>query len=386
MEDLAASIMEERLRTALARAQSLESSDPAQAAASYEEAARHADKVAAYAKTPFTKSQAAERAHRCRERAQYVLNPPPKPQRQSATPNQPAEESLEFRANAERMIRTSTVQWNEIAGLQESKDAIIGTMRLFFMQKPEGVKLAPADKFLLYGPPGTGKTLLARAAAAANGMTFFNVGVNTDLLSKWVGDSPKILRAVYELAEERAPSIVFLDEVDQLVRRGNTDSQVTQQLNNTFLTLLDGFESKSKSRKVMTVATTNNPWDLTPAMRSRFQKQVYVPLPDEQARRQIIQLETKGHTLEFDLDDLVAATEGFSGRDLANLCNEAIHLMINQTNPMLTNPDAPMAQGVLQLAPLTEVVLKQALAAVRPATSEAEIAKYTEYTARGGRA
>ncbi|MES2154606.1 MAG: ATP-binding protein [bacterium] len=389
MEELAVSIAEEKMRAAIARASSLEGHDPAGAANAYDEAAAQADKVAKLARTAYTQGQARIRVQQLRDRAANLRSPPRPPPGNSRTRTRddkagsPASEEDEDQGSLDRrieaMIETSKTRWEDIAGLEETKRTIVSAIQMFFREKPEGLKIGVPDKILMYGPPGTGKTLLASAAASANGMTFFNVNL-ANLESKWVGDSGKLLTTLYKKAEQRAPSIVFLDEFTRLGRHTEGSHEVATQLHDTFLQMLDGFSAKGGPPKVITIATTNRPDEISDAIRSRFKKKVYVPLPDAAARQQIVRLETRGHELAFDLAQLVSRTERYSGRDLKNLCDDAVHAMLQDANPSLGDASADFKSGEkLRTLPLTWAHFEKAMRSVPAALKPEQLQYYENY-------
>lgn len=396
MEDLAVSIAEEKMRSAMARGATLEATDRLGAAHAYDEAAAQADKMAKMARTPYLQGQAKERVRQLRERAARLREPPrarapsgagggPRPPAGSdaGTDLQGDEDQSALDRRIEAMIETSKTRWEDIAGLDETKRTIVGAIQMFFREKPEGVKIGIPDKILMYGPPGTGKTLLASAAASANGMTFFNVNI-ANLESKWVGEAGKLLTTLYRKAEEKAPSIVFLDEFTRLGRQTEGSHEVSTQLHDTFLQMLDGFSAKGGPPKVITIATTNRPEEVSAAIRSRFKKKVYVPLPDEKARAQIIQMETRGHQLAFPVAEIVARTRLYSGRDLKNLCDDAVQMMLHEANPTLGDATFDFRQGGrLNMTPLDRRHFEHALRNVQPAVRDEDLRGYEQHAGMG---
>jgi katanin p60 ATPase-containing subunit A1 len=236
------------------------------------------------------------------------------------------------------LIHHSKVTWDKIGGLEETKREIKFTYGLALAQKPEGVKLAGWRRMLFYGPPGTGKTLLAAATSNGLGATFFNVKAS-NLLSKYFGESSKLVTALFDAARSEADegfAVVFIDEVESLcLSRGDgSDSGAERRMLSTILSELDGLADKGEDRFVLTISATNTPWDLDDAVLSRFQKRIYIPLPDVPARRSIleIQLTKQGHTLEYPMEEVVNQTEWFSGRDLERLANQAVNVMVADLN------------------------------------------------------
>ena len=219
------------------------------------------------------------------------------------------------------------VTWHEVGGLEEAKaalrEAVEWPLRYAPVLAHAGVR--PAKGILLTGPPGGGKTLLAKAIAHQSGVNFISVK-GPELLSKWVGDSEKGIREVFGKARQAAPCIVFLDEIDALVPRrgGGGENHVSERLVSQLLTELDGIE---ELRGVVTLATTNRPDILDPALLrpGRFDIQIEVGPPDAATRQAILEVHTRQQPLADDVDLalLAAATENCMGADLAGICREA---------------------------------------------------------------
>jgi len=244
----------------------------------------------------------------------------------------------EYERDIAAMIHRSKVTWDQIGGLEETKREIKFTYGLALAQKPEGVKLEGWRRILFYGPPGTGKTLLAAATSNGLGATFFNVKSGS-LLSKYFGESSKLITALFDAARSEADegfAVVFIDEVESLClpRGEGSESGAERRVLSTILSELDGLADKGEDRFVLTIAATNAPWDLDDAVLSRFQKRIYIPLPDDNARRSILDILIlrEGHALDYALDDIVRRTEWFSGRDLERLTNQAVNIMVEDLN------------------------------------------------------
>ncbi|HXT69667.1 MAG TPA: ATP-binding protein [Vicinamibacterales bacterium] len=252
--------------------------------------------------------------------------------------SQPDAEQEEQTSAIEALIYRSPATWDQIGGLDETKREIKFAYGLALAAKPEGVALPGWRRILFYGPPGTGKTLLAAATSNGLSATFFNVKVGS-LLSKYFGESSRLISTLFDVARDRADegfSVVFVDEIESLClpRGEGSESGAERRVLSTLLSELDGLADKGEDRSVLTIAATNAPWDLDDAILSRFQKRVFIPLPDAAARKQIlgILLEKAGHQLDVPVDDLVARTEWFSGRDLERLAHQAINVMVADLN------------------------------------------------------
>lgn len=289
------------------------------------------------------------------------------------------------------LIHRSSVTWENIAGLERTKREIKTAYALTMARKPVGVEVDAPRTLLLYGPPGTGKTLLA--AATSNGLdaTFFSVRVS-DILSKYFGESSKLVSALYDEARNRTPAVIFLDEFDALTRArgGAGESGAERRLLSTLLSELDGLGAKGDLAFVITVAATNRPWDLDSAVRSRFAREVYVPLPDAAARHRILEihLEEKGHRTEMTYEDLVARTDGYSGREVAQMCEQAVAHMIQRTNPnlegLVDRGREVVAKYELKIDALDERDFDAALESIGPPeTTLAELNRFERWRGKG---
>ena len=299
----------------------------------------------------------------------------------------------EFEVQAEALIRRASVSWRDIAGLEEVKRSLIEAL-FYSLARPDDptVKVEPPRRFLLYGPPGTGKTMLAMAASNMLGATFMYVSVDR-VLSKYVGDSPRMVSAIFRVARRKAPSIVFFDEVETLMMKRDTGREAAAGLVQTLLTELDGFTSKTMVRPVIVIAATNKPWLLDEAVLSRFERRIYVPLPDKAAREQIfrLNLEKRGFSVEgVTYEELAEATEGYSGRDIANVCKEAVMSMLRRANPdIYSRFERIESAGTLKdlkyrVLPIRREELFEAIGRIRPAVSREDIRKYEEWARSHG--
>lgn len=239
-----------------------------------------------------------------------------------------------------KLIFKSKVGWDEIGGLESTKRDIKYAYGLTMAKIPAGLQLEAWKNMMFYGPPGTGKTMLASAVSAGLDAVFFNVKVSS-VLSKYFGESSRIITRLYDTARATAPSVIFLDEFDSITgaRGSGSDSGAERRVLSTILAELDGLAEKGGTRYVLTIAATNTPWDVDQAALSRFEKKIYIPLPDFQARSQIldIHLAKRGFTCEVSSDELARITFRFSGREIATICKEAINAMIAEENA--TIPD-----------------------------------------------
>ncbi|KAH3743596.1 vacuolar protein sorting factor 4B [Pelomyxa schiedti] len=218
------------------------------------------------------------------------------------------------------------VKWSDVAGLEGAKEALKEAVILpiKFPQMFTG-KRKPWRGILLFGPPGTGKSYLAKAVATEADSTFFSVS-SSSLLSKWLGESEKLVKTLFELARERKPSIVFIDEIDSLCSsRSDTESESARRVKTEFLVQMNGVGPDMEG--VLVLGATNIPWALDPAIRRRFEKRIYIGLPEAPARATMfkIHIGNTPHTLTMDdFQELGRLTEGFSGSDIATLVRDAM--------------------------------------------------------------
>ncbi|XP_063599374.1 uncharacterized protein LOC134775741 [Penaeus indicus] len=222
----------------------------------------------------------------------------------------------------------------DIAGLHEVKQ-ILREAVVMPMQYPQlfqdGAK--PWTRLLLYGPPGTGKTVLARALASELQCPFYCVS-SANLLSSWVGESEKLIRELFHQAQSHSGQcVIFIDEIDSLCRiRSQMEDEHSRRVKTELLQQMEDIKRNGRS-SVFVMGATNCPWDLDPAFLRRFQRRVYVPLPDRESRRAIISSQFK--TAPLDLTDpewtnLLDTTEGFSGADLTHLAMAAAFFPIRE--------------------------------------------------------
>jgi SpoVK/Ycf46/Vps4 family AAA+-type ATPase len=297
--------------------------------------------------------------------------------------SQTAEDDYEEEVLA--LIHKSDVRWEDIGGLEDTKDAIKSAYALALARKPEGVIVSSWRNILLYGPPGTGKTLLAAATAGNLEATFFNVKVS-NLLSKYFGESTKLISALYSVARRLSPAVIFLDEFESLTpTRGSGESGAERRIISTLLAELDGLKAKDDDSFVLTMCATNMPWLLDLAVLSRFQRRIYVPLPDEAARRAILEIHIgrRGHQSQVSMEDLVQRTQGYAGREIEQLCQIAVNAMIRRANPHLLGVVERGLKDLqayeLQIEALQEADFQQGFDQVQPVADEGLLRRYEQW-------
>ncbi len=272
-----------------------------------------------------------------------------------------------------------TVKWEDIGGLKEVKSEVKEAIILPMIHKKPDFVEAPRS-LLLYGPPGTGKTLLAKAASNTLHANFFEARTST-LLSKYFGESSKIVSMLFEKARKDQPSIIFMDEFDSIMlSRDSGIQESTRRVVSQLLMEIEGF-STQHGEKVVLIAATNKPWDLDDAMISRFQRRIYVPLPDSEARKQIFEIHLKGVNLhKITINSLAEMGEGYSGRDIANVCKEAIMLMVREQNPKLDELTAAQIEKyAMNYRSLAKDDFDRAFSKIRKTVDEKTIQKYEKW-------
>jgi vacuolar protein-sorting-associated protein 4 len=267
-----------------------------------------------------------------------------------AVPAKTSKETTQLReALAETIqVEKPDVKMEEVADLETAKQALREAIVLP-LQRPDLFKGArkPWRGVLLFGPPGCGKTLLAKAIASECEATFFSADA-ASLVSKWLGESEKLIKELFRLAREQQPCVVFIDEVDSIAtERGSRDEIGGERRIKTQLLIeMEGVKGKAQDR-IIILGATNRPWEIDPAFRRRFEKRVYVKLPDENARRTMFDIHTKEIPLDPDVnfDELAKITEGYTGSDIALLCREAIMIPIRELDKqgILTEDSEPRA-------------------------------------------
>ncbi len=283
------------------------------------------------------------------------------------------------------LAESPDVKWADIAGLEDCKQALREAIVLP-MIKPQLFTGArkPWSGILLFGPPGCGKTLLAKAAATECQATFFSVS-SADLLSKWLGESEKLISSLFKVARIKAPSLIFMDEIDSLTttrgsgHEGGGERRVKTQL----LQEIQGVKS-THDKPMLVLGATNRPWDIDTAMLSRFEKKVYVPLPDMPARAGIFKIHTEGinsSLTEEDFIELAVRSEGYSGRDISNVCREVIMLPIRELDMggLLEHSDQEVVVRDITLKDFMKTIKK-----IKPMTTGKELDRYGDWAQEFG--
>ncbi len=266
------------------------------------------------------------------------------------------------------------VKWEDVANLEAAKGALREAV-ILPMKRPDLFTGArrPWKGILLFGPPGCGKSYLAKAVASEVEATFFSVSAAT-LVSKWLGESEKLVSKLFDMARKEAPSIIFIDEVDSVASaRGGGENEAMRRVKTQILQSMEGVGTGSE--RVVVMGATNLPWDIDAAMRRRFEKRIHVSLPDIEAREVMFGIHTRGVELDSDSDfeELAKFTAGYSGADIALVSREALMTPIRELD----------AEGALESNVMPRKVLRNdflaSIQAVKPSVAPQELSRFVEW-------
>ncbi len=263
------------------------------------------------------------------------------------------------------------ITYDELGGLKNEVQKIREMVELP-MRHPEifdkiGVE-APKG-VLLYGPPGTGKTLLAKAVAGETNAHFISLS-GPEIMGKHYGESEERIREIFTQAEENAPSIVFIDEIDSIApKRDEVSGEVEKRIVSQLLTLMDGMKSRGK---VVVIAATNRPDSIDPALRrpGRFDREIEIGIPDAEGRFDILSIHTRGMPIDekVDLKQISKTTHGFVGADLEVLAKEAAMRSLRRILPEIDLDEDKISSEILQKIQIISEDFRDALKEVRPST------------------
>ena len=251
---------------------------------------------------------------------------------------------------------------NEILKIREMVELPMRHPELF-----EKIGISSPKGVLLYGPPGTGKTLLAKAVAGETNSHFTSLS-GPEIMAKHYGESEEKLREIFTQAEENAPSIIFIDEIDSIApKREEVSGELEKRIVSQLLTLMDGMKGRGK---VVVIAATNRPDSIDPALRrpGRFDREIEIGIPDDEGRLEILNIHTRGMPLDENvkLEKISKTTHGFVGADLEVLCKEAAMRSLRRILPEINLDEEKISKEVLQKIKITSDDFTEALKEVRP--------------------
>ena len=285
----------------------------------------------------------------------------------------------------EILTKSPNVSWDDIAGLDFAKKTIKEII-IWPMLRPDlfnGIRRPPKG-LLLFGPPGTGKTMIAKAIASQSKSQFFNISASS-LLSKWIGESEKLVRTLFTLASINQPSVIFIDEIDSiLTSRSENENESSRRIKTEFLVQLDGAGTNADDR-ILIIGATNRPQEIDDAFVRRLSKRLYIPLPNFISRKMLIEnvidKEKKMGNLydvsNDDINEIVKRTKGYSGSDLINVCKEAAMMPIRNIVD-ICNVDQESLRGVCFKDFL------ESLDNVKKSVSEKTIGQYVQWNKEFG--
>lgn len=284
-----------------------------------------------------SKSEILERAERFKEMADGLKDRNIKiytdgvvPEEEADHPKKSAAEDSKERVKSLVLAEKPSISFDDIAGLEDVKENIKKAI-VYPFKHPEEYKyfgVKPGGGILLYGPPGCGKTMLAAASASECDAVFINLKIS-DIKDKYVGESEKKIKEVFNLARQHDRAIIFFDEIDALAgERSGSKEGHERSLVNELLAQMDGMETKGVEKRYLVLAATNLPWDVDIALRraGRFDTTVFIPQPDTRARKKILELSLKNKPSKADISKLSEMTDGFASAEIVDICSKAAEI------------------------------------------------------------
>ncbi len=256
-----------------------------------------------------------------------------------------AEETKNYEVENFVIVEKPKVTWNDIGGLKEEKEKIKEVVEMPLKQPDlfKKIGIQPPKGILLYGPPGTGKTLLAKAVANESNATFIEI-VGSELVQKFIGEGAKLVKEIFELAREKAPSIVFIDEIDSLAaKRIEMGTSGEREVQRTFMQLLAEIDGFNNLGNVKIIAATNRKDILDPAILrpGRLERQIEIKNPDIEGIKEILKIHTKKMSIDkkIKIEELAKKMKGFSGAEIKATVTEAGYNAIRNKRNKVTKED-----------------------------------------------
>jgi len=289
-----------------------------------------------------------------------------------------SQEEKELRQTISGTVVTDkpSVTWADVAGMEDAKQSLRESVVLP-LAHPELFQGArkPWQGILLFGPPGCGKTLLAKAAANECSATFFAVD-SASIVSKWLGESEKLMKTLFQVAYMDAPSLVFIDEIDSIAgKRGEgNEGGGERRIKTQLLQEMQGVKSK-RDKLITLLGATNRPWDIDSAILRRFEKKIYIGLPNSAGRKQIFDLSTKGVEKDTSVNtvELGELTEGYTGSDIASICREVVMLPVRELD---AQGILDQKNGEIKVRAITQTDFETVIKRVKPVVSKKELDEF----------
>lgn len=286
--------------------------------------------------------------------------------------------NIEPSAMREVFVEVAHVKWDDIGGLDESKQELIEAVEwpLKYPELFKAINTKPPRGIMLFGPPGTGKTMLAKAVASESEANFISIK-GPEILNKYIGESERAIRETFRKAKQAAPTVIFFDEIDSIAphRGSSSDSNVTERVVSQILTELDGIE---ELKDVVILAATNRPDMVDPALLrpGRFDRLIYITVPNKESREKIFKIHLEGKPIEDEvkLSELADVTDGYVGADIEAICREAAMLAMRE----IIKPGADKTEMLrsVQTMRLTKKHFEYAVSRVKPTTSRSVLDIY----------
>ncbi|CAD5231914.1 unnamed protein product [Bursaphelenchus xylophilus] len=277
------------------------------------------------------------------------------------------------------VIDTTGVRMEDILGNETAKAALEETVILPNLNPGLFTGLRePCKGILLFGPPGNGKTMLAKAVATESNCTFFNISA-ASIMSKWVGEGERLMQALFSMARNAQPSIIFIDEIDSLLcSRQENENGASRRVKTEFLLQFDGCVSKAEDR-VLVLGATNRPQELDDGVLRRFPKRIYIDLPDEYARSQLIRKIFEKNKTKFclsttEIRDIARLSKGYSYSDMTALCKEAAMAPLRGLSRQQLQKIS-----ATNVRPVNYADLREATAVIRASSNEENTKKLMEF-------